>query len=310
MGWDAFFLSLSNNTNNSLENINLERNNIDDGTLVALTAALFTSGKLKVLNLGNNGAISAEGWQTFFTTLQNCNLVLEELILPSNNIRDMAMPSLTNALANARSLTRLDLEDNRAITSVGWTALTNILQHPNSSLTHLLLYIYVQNQNINDEVAISFANALINNKRLKTLDFGLINNLSVTARGWAALANVLCNKSSLNSIYNSNHIVSNVGWGVPHDLAPYLRMNENDNKHEVARQKILKYHFADGDENIEEFVGMDIAVIPDTIAWIGRDSAGQSLLYNVVRSLPTLFDSDAKAKAAKTAVGTKRKLGC
>ena len=300
VGWDAFFqYYFRSNINPSLESINLERNNIDDGTLVALTAALFTSGKLKVLDLNNNPSISAEGWQTFFTTLQNFDLsFLEQLILPCNNISDTAMPSLISALTNARSLFRLNLGGNDTITPVGWTALSNILQRPNSSLADLSLAAYTQTT-INDEVAISFANALINNKSLKTICFGGNNDINITARGWAALANVLCNKSSLESIYNSNHtLMKVVRDNINHDLTSYLRMNENDNKHEVARQKILKYHFADGDENIEKFVEMELAIIPYAIAWMGRDSTGHSLLYNVVRSLPTLFDSNAKKAKA------------
>ena len=202
------------------------------------------------------------------------------------------MPSLTNALTNARSLFRLNLGGNSTITPVGWTALSNILQHPNSSLLDLSLAAFNQTT-INDEVAISFANALINNESLKTLGFGgNSNNNTITARGWTALANMLCNKSSLESIYNSNHTVTNIGhYGIPNDLASYLRMNENDNKHEVARQKILKYHFADGDENIEKFVEMELAIIPYAIAWIGRDSTGHSLLYNVP---PTCLEKERK----------------
>ena len=293
VGWDAFFqYYFRSNINPSLESINLERNNIDDGTLVALTTALFTSGKLKILSLGNNPSISAEGWQTFFTTLQNFELsFLEQLILPCNNISDTAMPSLISALTNARSLFRLNLGGNDTITPVGWTALSNILQRPNSSLADLSLAAYTQTT-INDEVAISFANALINNKSLKTICFGGNNDINITARGWAALANVLCNKSSLESIYNSNHtLMKVVRDNINHDLTSYLRMNENDNKHEVARQKILKYHFADGDENIEKFVEMELAIIPYAIAWIGRDSTGHSLLYNVP---PTCLEKERK----------------
>ena len=300
-GWSAFFQHMSN-TNNLLEDIDLHDNNIDDEALVALTAALSTNLKLKILNLGYNRSISSEGWQTFFTTLQNFDLsFLEQLILPCNNIRDTVMPSLISALTNARSLFRLNLGGNDTITPVGWTALSNILQRPESSLADLSLAVY-NPTNINDEVAIGFANALINNKSLKTLNFGGYSNNSntVTARGWAALANVLCNKSSLESIYNSNHTVMKVVRGnINHDLESHLRMNENDNKHEVARQKILKYHFADGEENVEEFVEMELAIIPYAIAWMGRDSTGHSLLYNVVRSLPTLFDSNAKKAKAK-----------
>ena len=57
-----------------------------------------------------------------------------------------------------------------------------------------------------------------------------------------------------------------------------------------------------------EFVTKDMGVLPHVMSWMGRNNIGHSLLYSVVRSLPDLFDADAKVKAA-VVVGSKRKLG-
>ena len=213
------------------------------------------------------------------------------------------------------SLSGLHLGINPSISSAGWIALSTLLQHPNSSLKDLTLTRNGVNT-INDEVVASYANALLNNKSITTLAFGggyygnARNN--ITAGGWDALANVLCNKSSIESIYTSNHTLCEVGYwssdsNRPTNLLSLLALNKGKNKSEVARQKIVQYHFTN-DGKIEDFVDMDVYVMPHAISWIGRDRALHSLLYNVVRGMPTLFDSDAKAKAA--AAGIKRKIGC
>ena len=93
-------------------------------------------------------------------------------------------------------------------------------------------------------------------------------------------------------------------------------MNWNDNKLEVARQKILQFHFTNGD-NIQEFVDMKLNVIPHAVAWMARGGIGEtwygshdtghSLLYQLVKSMPSLFEFDSRAKGA-AAAGKKRKL--
>ena len=86
VGWAAFFQRMTTNTNSSLEDINLQYNNIDGEALVALTTALSTNLNLKILNLRHNQLITPEGWQSFFGTLQthNHSLVLENLNLSDN----------------------------------------------------------------------------------------------------------------------------------------------------------------------------------------------------------------------------------
>ena len=76
-----------------------------------------------------------------------------------------------------------------------------------------------------------------------------------------------------------------------------LQLNRSDNKFEVARQKILKYHFSAGQNNIQDIVNMDMKALPRVISWIGRDVDGFSLLYQFVQSAPSLFGCDGKSKA-------------
>ena len=112
-----------------------------------------------------------------------------------------------------------------------------------------------------------------------------------------ALANTLCDQNGIESIFDSNHtlqraLYSNCEHLLPPDLATFLTMNENDNKFEVARQKIIQYHFLNGEDNMQEFVDMELGVLPHAMGWVCLDGTGHSLLYQLVRCKPTLFDSD------------------
>ena len=81
----------------------------------------------------------------------------------------------------------------------------------------------------------------------------------------------------------------------------YLKLNnEHPSKAEVARQKILQY-VETGDVKVQEFVGMKLKMIPSAVAWIGRDGTGFQLMHQLVKSMPSLFESNANV------VGTKRK---
>ena len=155
----------------------------------------------------------------------------------------------------------------------------------------------------------TLGNALANNKTLQKLQIGDCGH--ITARAWDVLSTLLCNKSSIESIYSSNHTLQSITWGnytnFPSPPVLFLlAMNEDEDKVEVARQKILRY----GDINMEEFVDMELGVLPHAIAWIGRDFGGlveMRLLYRLVKSVPFLFDfHDGKAKA-KQRMGGKRK---
>ena len=107
---------------------------------------------------------------------------------------------------------------------------------------------------------------------------------------------------------NSNHTLNELNVGddvgafgisfpIPDHIKSLLNLNRNTNKVEVTRQKILRYYFLDGgDIRTNEFVDMELNVLPHALTWIGRDLTGNSLLYRVIQNIPSLFDSDAKAK--------------
>lgn len=298
-GWVTFFGHLSV-SNTPLEKLILIANNdsITNEVITTLASVVSTKTKLKHLYLSSN-SISAVGWQAFFTLLQNVNhLSLEILEVNSNHIDDMGAVSMVDALANSSSLSNLALIDNRLITPVGLRAISTLLQRPDSCLTDL----YVNYTGINDEAVTNFANTLVGNTCLKTL-YLHHQHLSITATGWDALANTLCNQNGIESIYNSNHTLQRVLYTnddprLPHDLASFLIMNENENKFEVARRKIIQYHFLNGEDNIQEFVGMELGLLPHAIEWTGRDDTGHSVLYQIVRSMPSLFEYESRKKKA------------
>ena len=228
--------------------------------VAALANVLPNMSMLRSLRLSENRHITTVGWGALFNTLQTHNSALEKLYLTGNNIDDEVVNTMVDAIANMRSLKKLYLSSNQLITPSGWGAISDLLNRPNSRLH--TLYLQNNENSINDDVVTSFANSLVSNTSLKELHFS--RNDAVTARGWAALSNVLCNKASLGSIYNSNHTLGMVMWkdNLPSDLVSCLRLNRNNDKAEVARQKILRYHFSCGESNIQDFVGMELEVLP------------------------------------------------
>ena len=276
--------------NKTLEDLDLDYNAIGDEGAAALGNSLADNKTLKNLSLQENRNITTTGWTAFARCLFNSSL--EVLGLSGNTINDEGATTLSNALANNVKLTELDLSNNLNITSSGWMAMSSLLQQPNSSLE--IFCLSSTGNHITDEVAIAFANALVNNTSLRWLQFG--DDHAITTRGWTALSSTLCDKSSIERIYSSNHTLEGVGWE-PGELASSLQLNRNNNKAEVARQKILQYHFSGGNTKVEEFVNMKMKVLPQAMSWIGRDVEGFLLLYQVVHSMPTLFDFDSQSKS-------------
>jgi len=133
-------------------------------------------------------------------------------------------------------------------------------------------------------------------------------NYLINKRGWDAVSSLLCNKTSIVDTYNSNHTLHYAGrhndMNLPDDLLSYLEVNKNKDKAEVARQKILQSHFSTVD-NLQEFLDMELEIMPIAIAWIGRPVAihwsgmnmsGLSTMYDLMKRLPDLFDSGAAKK--------------
>ena len=281
---------------------------IDSESLLILLEALTENTSVKGLDLQGhyNGSRLSTLGRDVSIWLQN-NSTLQYLDLSYCGITDQDIIALGNALMSNSTLQVLNVGTNRSITSMGWQAFSIYLQNHNSTFKNLK----ADDTDMNDESLMVLLNALANDTILKTLVAH--PNDSISDIGWQALADFLCDKTSLESIYTSNHTLQQIYAGYyynddgPKDhLVSLLELNQNGNKHEVARQKLIRYYFSNDDGGIvkvEDFVDMELEVLPYAIAWVGRDDTGHSLLYKLFQTMPTLFDTDSKAKAA----GEKRK---
>jgi len=308
-----FFFNTLQARGTQLVKLKIASNRVGDIGLAALSRCNMTM--LKALSIYYiSGRITSQGWVSFFNALQDSNLDLVRLDLSHNNIDDEGLQLLVPLVSNMSSLKHFSLHANHSITPTGWQALTGYLQSPNFALEKFTL----GENKINNATLAAFMSdlVLVHNKTLKRfyLDECLDedeDNL-ITERGWAAVSTLVCNKTSIMDTYSSNHILQALGWdhdqiNMPDDLLSYLELNENKDKAEVARQKILQTHFSNSDKSkMQEFLDMELEVMPAAIAWmgkptnddwIGKSMSGLSLMYNLMRSrVPDLFDSSAQKK--------------
>ena len=143
------------------------------------------------------------GCKSLRKVLEHPRSKLKDLCLSNCQLDDEKILSLTDVLMGNNTLKRLSLSRNTKITSVGWRALSTVLQYPNCKLIDLDL----RNTGINDDVARLLGSAL-SGSSVKVLD--LENNRSISSAGWQMFFNQLTQTSleSLILICN-NHIDDN-----------------------------------------------------------------------------------------------------
>ena len=318
-GWQSFFSTLQRR-GTQLVKLDLSNNNIGDVGAISLGSLLSSMNTLKTLKMccmsdSDDGPdnITPQGWQVLFTTLQDSNLNLVKLHLFKNNIDDEGIQLLMRLVTSMSSLKHLSLSCNYSVTPTGWQALTGCLDNPNLALEEL----NSNYNNINDDTLIALTNALINNKTLKRLyieeysdeqdDFDGEDDL-ITNRGWDAVSNLLCNRTSIMDTYHSNHTLQDLCDYIPDDdLRSYLDLNRNKDKAEISRQKVLQTHFSgseDGDtSNMQELLDIELETMATAIAWIGRPTpinwkgtnvSGLSTMFNLLKRVPDLFDSSGQ----------------
>ena len=311
-GWRSFF-NLVQIRGVQLVKLDISENNIGNEGADALGSLLGSMNSLKTLEMtGTSGddlnGITTQGWVSLFTVLHGSNLDLADLNLNSNSIDDQGIQLLVPLVSRMNSLKRLCLSCNQRATPTGWRALSAFLQSPNFALQELPLF----ENSINDDTVVAFANALVHNKTLESLDldgcYDEDDNELITERGWEALSNLVCNETSIMNTYNSNHKLHDLCDDFPDDLVSLLKLNKNKDKVEVARQKILQTHLSREDDDtskIQELLDMELEMIPSVMAWVGRpihanwigtNVSGLSTMFNLLRRLPDLFDSSPQKK--------------
>ena len=137
-----------------------------------------------------------------------------------------------------------------------------------------LEFLTAMNCNIDDEGFVAIFLALAGNSSLKGLNT-LKNRSEIRdTRTWMTLCRALCDETNISCTYYSNHTLQalSVHRTFSVFISSLVAMNVNENKFEVARQKILETHFSGGSGFLHVFASMPETVMPFAIAWIGRNT--------------------------------------
>ncbi|KAL7545454.1 hypothetical protein ACHAWF_008798 [Thalassiosira exigua] len=193
--------SLLPRVDNEVYMLKLSCNQYNDHGVDALLSNLHND-RLRKLDLSCNILITTEMWHSLASLLENTCASLEELYLNKCSIDDAMLNILVIALRNSR-LCCLDLSSNGAVTARGWHCVASLFESD-----HLHTLLLDDNNIISDEEALHYSNSLRRNDKLVRLS---LSWSSITEIGWSSFFNVLCNASSINSIFESNHMLGDLG---------------------------------------------------------------------------------------------------
>ena len=238
-------------------------------------------------------------------TLRKCRN-LQTLDLTGCNITHEQLLPIVDAIRGHRMLETLDLTLNN-IGNAGCDEITTLLADPDCNIRNLHLGYNA----IGNEGSTAIANSLINNNKLQQLY--LAGNL-IDQTIHDVFSNILCNASSINETYSSNHTL--IGLTIPRvgpHLASLLSMNSDTNKSHVAIKKILKYHpnidmeplfqwDAEGEQTLK--------ALPCIIDWFERtrvavedeeeyniDGRKLNAIFQFTKAMPLLIEGIATIKA-------------
>lgn len=283
-GWMLCFHALKA-SDFALDKLEIGFNNIDDRGAEMLFNRLENA-SLDKLGMGDSTSITPAGWSTCFRSLLQSNTTVETLDLSCNNIDDEGAALLPGLLPRLRTL-RLNLIENVLISANGWSLFTDVLRPDSASLLNNLAIGSEIRGEVDDNVVASFAEGLVQNTSLRSLE---IFSDAISSRGWSALANALCDNSSIVNMCSSNHTLGTcwVNAGLPHSLLSLLDLNYNEDKADVIRAKILMHFFSDIDNIGQVFAQVPMSTMPNAIEWIGRDRLGLSTMYILLRNFPSI----------------------
>ena len=126
--------------------------------ITALSVAHLEHFVLRGNRLSTNGCVA-------LSTLLQCSATeLQYLYISNNDFGDEGIETLVPALKNCYHLRKLYLSNNPSITTKGWQSLATVLESPSCNLERL----GIASNNVDNEAAAAFANALANNHTLLT----------------------------------------------------------------------------------------------------------------------------------------------
>jgi len=292
---------------------NLVRLNLcgsDEITVAGLRTVsdFFQSDSCRLESLGLGGVVMDDEGAIVLATGLTTYKLLKHLEISGNDIGDEGIAALVSGLTIAAntSLETLTLSRN-PFTIAGVRSISTLIQSERSTLK--LLDVGRIRTGDNEEVAVILSNALTNNTSLMNLGIGY--NIS-EARG-VTFSKLLCDTSSINNIYSSNHTLEVIG-DLEYDLETtndevlkYLVLNRNTrflnpiDRGLVPMCKILIHHPDLAD--MKPFYQWKLNVLPLMVKWFQKASACQdyfeesietfqrrqlSAMYRFIRGVPLL----------------------
>ena len=255
------------------------------------------NGQLEYINVISRGSTEAEVATLFGSLNEQPKLTnLSIRMYRSHAIIDVdGITILKNALIKHNSVLKLTMRLD--LSKEGWKIFASILSHPACSI--LKLEIEAKRVNV-----IHLARAMAANNSLRHLYVTGVRSPNTSENCWGILHRALCDVSSINKTFSSNHTLHELVVSqelslqeeiyddkpLPSDISSLLDMNKIEDKAQVARHKILKFHFTE-DKDVHVFARtMPLTTMPVAIEWIGRNRTEFLLMYEVVRSVPALFE--------------------
>eukprot|EP00984_Skeletonema_dohrnii_P029685 scaffold20524_cov85-Skeletonema_dohrnii-CCMP3373.AAC.5 len=252
----------------SLEVLNLSDSSIGNEGLLNVVEALQTCTGLEELDLSHNDFSSAVGLSSLSDWLQNSPMNLKYLRLGCCSITDEGLHALADRAVNHSRV--LDLDRNGSITSTGLSYLSSSIR----SYSCRVETLYLQNITIGDDGLEVLAQGLADNKSVRSLYLSdLHDDVSITSAGWVAFSRALCDTSSVNNTYLSNHTICDF-WNEdyeerpipPQDISLHLQLNKEHPQH-AARCKILMSH---RNLDMAPFLQWKMKFLPLALAWFER----------------------------------------
>ncbi|KAL7501261.1 hypothetical protein ACHAWT_011193 [Skeletonema menzelii] len=260
----------------SLKELELYQSSIGSEGLSTLAAALTNCTHLERLDLSEGDfSMAAVGLRSLSDWLQTAACKLDELILVWCEINDEGLRALTEGALN--HCKHINLSGNRNITVSGWGCLSTAQKTESCGLENLGLTF----NDIEDDGAEVLARGLVGNKTLKCLHF------SIAPAGWSAFSKVMCDTSTINNTYVSNHTIQELwegGYGnwdvyyedyyenmgqyesIRQNLALYLQLNKQHPQH-AAKCKILMHH---PHLDMAPLLQWELKFLPLAVGWFER----------------------------------------
>jgi len=256
---------------------NIRYNSIADAALETLKACQEKN-ILTKLHINTMPLMSSAEENRFVESLRYLTN-LRDITFIRSDITDEQLLPMVEAIRGYNLIDYLHLGYNR-IGNAGCEALSTL-----RNVTKVIL----GNNNIGNEGMVSFANSLFENNNLRELI--IYNNNPFDLRNVEdEFCRALCNTSSINDIYSSNHTLETIH--IQQDkgdkLNSLLAMNASTkNKRCVAIKKILLYHPHNFDMEPlfdlsleEDDSGQDLKALPHVISWFKTAREAIRTYYN------------------------------